>query len=188
MITIDHVTRTYDQKLAVDDLSLDIPTGELFRVPRSQRGREKPPRSRCSWACCARQKDSSPSTVLTSPNSRLKPARSQAMCPTNRMCMKKLTGREFLAFLAEVYQLPRDEVDDRIEAEIKTVRVDQFCGPIFGRLFSWHEAAARLRGRVITAAAGADRRRTDGGTRPAQHSPGQGSAPRPSRCRRDSFL
>ncbi len=125
MIEFDHITRTYGNKLAVDELTLTIQPGELFALlgPNGAGktttikmlvGLLRPTSGSvrvCGHDVVARTRDAT--AVI-------------GYVPDQPFLYDKLTGREFLEFAAEMRGLDRSTVRQRIERETETFGLSEF--------------------------------------------------------------
>jgi ABC-2 type transport system ATP-binding protein len=126
MIEFDHVTRTYGSKVAVADLTLSIPRGELFALlgPNGA-GKTTTIRmlvgllhaSRGVVRVCnhdvVRQPQDAPLHV--------------GYVPDEPCLYDKLTGREFLWFIADMFGMPRHVATARIAREIGHFELAEFA-------------------------------------------------------------
>jgi len=126
MIEFDHAWRTYGTKTAVADLSLSIPRGELFALLgpngagktttiRMLVGLLRP--SRGAVRVCGRD------LVRQTREAHLH----IGYVPDEPCLYDKLTGREFLWFIADMFGLPRHVSQRRIEREIETFELGEFA-------------------------------------------------------------
>ena len=126
MIEFDHVSRTYGLKTAVADLSLAIPRGELFAL-LGPNGAGKTTSikmlvgllhpSRGSIRICGHD-------VVADPRA----AHLHVGYVPDEPCLyDKLTGREFLCFIADMFGMPRHLARDRIEREIECFELGEFA-------------------------------------------------------------
>ncbi len=126
MIEFDHVSRTYGSKTAVADLSLSIPRGELFALLgpngagktttiRMLVGLLRP--SRGAVRVCGRD------LVRQTREAHLH----IGYVPDEPCLYDKLTGREFLWFIADMFGLPRHVSQRRIDREIETFELGEFA-------------------------------------------------------------
>ena len=126
MIEFDHVTRTYATKTAVADLSLAIPRGELFALLgpngagktttiRMLVGLLRPTRG--AVRICGHD-------VVTAPRQ----AHLHVGYVPDEPCLyDKLTGREFLWFIADMFGMPRRLAGPRIDREIEHFELADFA-------------------------------------------------------------
>ena len=126
MIEFDHVTRTYGPKTAVADLSLAIPRGELFAL-LGPNGAGKTTSikmlvgllhpSRGMIRICGHD-------VVTDPRA----AHLHVGYVPDEPCLyDKLTGREFLWFIADMFGMPRHLARGRIDREIECFELGEFA-------------------------------------------------------------
>jgi ABC-2 type transport system ATP-binding protein len=126
MIEFDHVTRTYGPKTAVSDLSLAIPRGELFAL-LGPNGAGKTTSikmlvgllhpSRGTIRICGHD-------VVAEPRA----AHLHIGYVPDEPCLyDKLTGREFLWFIADMFGMPRHLARDRIDREIECFELAEFA-------------------------------------------------------------
>jgi ABC-2 type transport system ATP-binding protein len=126
MIEFDHVTRTYGPKTAVADLSLAIPRGELFAL-LGPNGAGKTTSikmlvgllhpSRGSIRICGHD-------VVADPRA----AHLHVGYVPDEPCLyDKLTGREFLWFIADMFGMPRHLARSRIDREIECFELGEFA-------------------------------------------------------------
>lgn len=126
MIEFDHVTRTYGPKIAVADLSLAIPRGELFAL-LGPNGAGKTTSikmlvgllhpSRGAIRICGHD-------VVANPRA----AHLHVGYVPDEPCLyDKLTGREFLWFIADMFGMPRHLARSRIDREIECFELGEFA-------------------------------------------------------------
>jgi len=125
VIEFDHVTRSYGSKVAVDNLSLEVRPGEVFAYlgPNGAGkttsikmlvGLLRPTRG--TVRVCGH--DVVSETRLSN--------RVLAYVPDEPHLYDKLTGREFLQFIADIYGLGPDETDERIARVIAQFELSEF--------------------------------------------------------------
>jgi len=125
MIEFDHVSRTYGPKVVVTDLSLAIPRGELFAL-LGPNGAGKTTSikmlvgllhpSRGAIRICGHD-------VVADPRS----AHLHVGYVPDEPCLyDKLTGREFLWFIADMFGMPRHLARDRLDREIECFELGEF--------------------------------------------------------------
>lgn len=126
MIRFEHVTHRFGQKTAVQDLNLAIPTGELFAL-LGRNGAGK-------------------TTTIKLLVGLLRPSEGRVLvgersvaddpCETNRLIgyvpdqpqlYEKLTGREFLQFVGEMYGLYGAELHDAIDRQVEQFHLAEFA-------------------------------------------------------------
>jgi ABC-2 type transport system ATP-binding protein len=126
MIEFDHVTRTYATKTAVSDLSLAIPRGELFALLgpngagktttiRMLVGLLRP--SRGAIRVCGYDVVKDPRHAHLH----------VGYVPDEPSLYDKLTGREFLWFIADMFGMPRHLATQRIDREIEHFELAEFA-------------------------------------------------------------
>ena len=87
MIDIDNVTKPYGPKVAVQDLSLHVPAGELFAF-LGPNGAGKTTTIKMLCGLLFPTRDASASAGSTSRTTATRPARSSATSPTSRSCTR----------------------------------------------------------------------------------------------------
>ncbi len=113
MLKTEHLTKTYGQKKAVDDLSLHILPGEIYGFI----GHNGAGKTTTIKACCGiLDFDSGEITVCgksikTDP---LECKRQIAYIPDNPDLYEFLSGIKYLNFIADVYQISADQRNERI--------------------------------------------------------------------------
>ena len=129
MIEFDHVSRTYGSKLAVDGLSLAIPRGELFAIlgPNGAGktttikmlvGLLRPSRGNvrvCGFDLVRNQREAHVHLGYV---------------PDEPILYDKLTGREFLWFIADMFGMPRPVATRRIGEEIERFELGEFANDL----------------------------------------------------------
>src|SRR5689334_22855856 len=118
MIEFDHVSRNYGPKLAVDHLSLTIQPGELFAL-LGPNGAGKT----TSIKMLVGLLRPTSGTVRICGYDVVRETRQANRCvgyvPDEPYLYEKLSGREFLQFIADLYGLGREESATRIAREIR---------------------------------------------------------------------
>ncbi len=126
MIEFDHVTRTYAAKTAVSDLSLAIPRGELFAL-LGPNGAGKTTTIRMLVGLLRPTRGA----VRVCGYDLVKDPRSAHLhlgyVPDEPCLYDKLTGREFLWFIADMFGMPRHLAGDRIDREIGHFELADFA-------------------------------------------------------------
>ena len=113
MLKIDHLTKTYGDKKAVDDLSLHILPGEIYGFI----GHNGAGKTTTIKACCGiLQPDSGEISiggvsVLSDP---LKAKRMLAYIPDNPDLYEFLSGIKYLNFVADIFEVGKTERESRI--------------------------------------------------------------------------
>jgi ABC-2 type transport system ATP-binding protein len=125
MIEFDHVTRRYGSKVAVDNLTLTVPSGELFALLgpngagktttiKMLTGLLRPMQG--SVRVCRHDAVANPRFA----------AKAIGYVPEEPFLYDKLTGREFLEFVGEMRGMARRDVAERIERECDYFSLDDF--------------------------------------------------------------
>lgn len=125
MIRFEHVTRSYGKKLAVADLSLAIPAGQLFAflgpngagkttAIKMLVGLLKPNDGTVSVCGC---------NAATHPR---EVTRFLGYAPDHAFLYDKLSGREFLEFVAEMRGLSREETASAIAQQAEVFELHDF--------------------------------------------------------------
>jgi len=126
MIEFDHVSRTYGDKLAVDDLSLAIPRGELFAL-LGPNGAGKTTTIKMLVGLLRPSRG----TVRICGHDLRKEARSAHLhtgyVPDEPTLYDKLTGREFLWFIADMFGMPRHVAAEKIDREVDHFELAEFA-------------------------------------------------------------
>ena len=126
MIEFDHVTRTYGPKTAVSDLTLAIPRGELFAL-LGPNGAGKTTTIRMLVGLL----HPSRGAVRVCGHDLVKDPRAAHLhmgyVPDEPCLYDKLTGREFLWFIADMFGMPRRLATSRIEREIEHFELGEFA-------------------------------------------------------------
>jgi len=126
MIEFDHVTRTYGAKLAVSDLSLAIPRGELFAL-LGPNGAGKTTTIKMLVGLL----QPSRGAVRVSGFDLVRDPRDAHLhigyVPDEPCLYDKLTGREFLWFIADMFGMPRHLAAGRIAEEIEHFELAEFA-------------------------------------------------------------
>ncbi|MFM7207848.1 MAG: ABC transporter ATP-binding protein [Planctomycetaceae bacterium] len=126
MIEFDHVTRTYGSKTAVADLTLAIPRGELFAL-LGPNGAGKTTTIRMLVGLL----QPSRGAVRVCGHDVVKDSRAAHLhlgyVPDEPTLYDKLTGREFLWFIADMFGMPRRLATTRIDREIDHFELGEFA-------------------------------------------------------------
>jgi ABC-2 type transport system ATP-binding protein len=125
MIELDHVSKKYGNKPAVRDLTLHIPAGELFAfLGPNGAGKTTTIKLMCGLLFPTAGTIRVGGFDLQKEGDK---ARQQiSYVPDQPFVYERLTGREFLQFIAAMYGMPRDRGRDRMEAMIATFGLDDF--------------------------------------------------------------
>ncbi|MBI3463433.1 MAG: ABC transporter ATP-binding protein [Planctomycetes bacterium] len=125
MIELEHVSRTFGSKVAVDGLDLMVPGGELFAflgpngagkttTVKMLVGLLRP--SSGAVRICGLDRTAAPRET----------SRLMGYVPDEPYLYEKLTGREFLQFVAEMYGLDREQAAARIARETERFELGDF--------------------------------------------------------------
>ncbi|MFM8577707.1 MAG: ABC transporter ATP-binding protein [Planctomycetaceae bacterium] len=125
MIEFDHVWRDYGRKTAVRDLTLAIPRGELFAL-LGPNGAGKTTTIRMLVGLLRPSRG----VVRVATHDVVRSPRDAHLLvgyvPDEPCLYDKLTGREFLWFIADMFGLPRSVSRERIDREIGTFELGEF--------------------------------------------------------------
>ena len=126
MIEFDHVTRTYGPKTAVADLTLAIPRGELFAL-LGPNGAGKTTTIKMLVGLLRPSRGA----VRVSGFDLVRDPRNAHLhvgyVPDEPTLYDKLTGREFLWFIADMFGMPRHLATQRIATEIEHFELGEFA-------------------------------------------------------------
>jgi ABC-2 type transport system ATP-binding protein len=132
MIELDKVTKRYGLKTAVNELTLSVPAGELFAFL----GPNGAGKTTTIKMLCGLLFPTSGSVRIGGHDLRTDGDRARALLsyvPDQPFLYEKLTGREFLRFLADMYGLPRDEAGRRIAEVIDLFELHEFVDDLAER-------------------------------------------------------
>jgi ABC-2 type transport system ATP-binding protein len=132
MIRLDKVTKHYGAKTAVQDLSLDIPKGELFAFL----GPNGAGKTTTIKMMCGLLFPTSGSIFIGGYDLRCDGDRARQLLsyvPDQPYLYEKLTGREFLQFIVEMYGLPRPQAAERITEVIDLFELHPFVDDLTER-------------------------------------------------------
>lgn len=119
MIELEHLTRTYGQKLAVSDLSLTIPRGELFAC-LGPNGAGKTTTIKMMVGLLQPTAGDIRICGIDAVAHRREASRTLGFVPDQPYLYEKLSGREFLKFVAELFGMDaaatRAGIDEQIAA------------------------------------------------------------------------
>jgi ABC-2 type transport system ATP-binding protein len=125
MIELNQVSKKYGNKPAVRDLTLHIPAGELFAfLGPNGAGKTTTIKLMCGLLFPTTGTIRVGGFDLQTEGDK---ARQQiSYVPDQPFVYERLTGREFLQFIAAMYGMPRDRARDRLDAMIATFALDDF--------------------------------------------------------------
>jgi ABC-2 type transport system ATP-binding protein len=132
MIKLDHVSKKYGAKMAVQDLSLDIAAGELFAfLGPNGAGKTTTIKMLCGLLFPTSGAVSIGGYDLRRDGDRARQLLSYV--PDQPFLYEKLTGREFLQFIADMYGLPRAQSASRIAEMIDLFELHEFIDDLTER-------------------------------------------------------
>src|SRR3954463_15280104 len=132
MIQLDHVTKSYGAKTAVRDLTLDVPAGELFAF-LGPNGAGKTTTIKMMVGLLF------PTSGTVRIGGHALPAAGDqarlllSYVPDQPFLYEKLTGREFLQFIADMYGLAREQGQSRINDVIRIFELAPFVDELTER-------------------------------------------------------
>jgi ABC-2 type transport system ATP-binding protein len=132
VIQLQHLTKRYGTKTAVDDLNLSIPAGELFAFL----GPNGAGKTTTIKMMCGLLFPTSGRALLGGHDTRRDGDRARQLLsyvPDSPFLYEKLTGREFLQFIADMYGMSPDAGRLRIEAVIELFQLDEFVDDLTER-------------------------------------------------------
>jgi ABC-2 type transport system ATP-binding protein len=125
MIELTGVTKKYGNKVAVNDLTLHIPAGELFAfLGPNGAGKTTTIKLMCGLLFPTAGTIHVGGFDLKDHGKEAR--RLISYVPDQPFVYERLTGREFLQFIAAMYDMPHDHASARIEAMIETFSLDDF--------------------------------------------------------------
>ena len=132
MIEIDQVTKAYGNQIAVDNLSLRIAAGELFAfLGPNGAGKTTTIKLMCGLLFPTAGTIRIGGFDLQTQGDQARQLISYV--PDQPFLYERLTGREFLQFIADMYGLPRDHGRQRIEAMIALFGLSPFVDDLTER-------------------------------------------------------
>lgn len=132
MIELEHVTKQYGTRDAVEDLNLSIPAGELFAFL----GPNGAGKTTTIKMMCGLLFPTSGSVRIGGFDIRTQGQQARqllAYVPDQPYLYEKLTGREFLQFVASMYGLPADLARERIALVIRQFELEGFVDELTER-------------------------------------------------------
>jgi ABC-2 type transport system ATP-binding protein len=140
MIKLENVTKLYGTKTAVDDLNLDIAAGELFAfLGPNGAGKTTTIKMMCGLLFPSKGRVLIGGHDMQYDGDRARPLLSYV--PDQPYLYERLTGREFLQFIADMYGLPADFARERI-----ALVIDQFeLAPFVDQLTEQYSHGMRQR-------------------------------------------
>ena len=132
MIDIRNVTKQYGPKVAVRDLTLSVPAGQLFAfLGPNGAGKTTTLKMLCGLLFPTAGTVSVGGFDLRTRGDDAR--RLIAYVPDQPFLYEKLTGREFLRFTADLYGMDRKHADDRIARVIDLFHLDDFADDLTER-------------------------------------------------------
>jgi ABC-2 type transport system ATP-binding protein len=132
MIELNQVTKKYGTKVAVERLSLHIPAGELFAfLGPNGAGKTTTIKLMCGLLFPTEGTIRIGGFDLHAQGDRARQLISYV--PDQPYLYEKLTGREFLQFIADMYGMPRDQGARRIEEMIALFNLEDFVDDLSER-------------------------------------------------------
>jgi ABC-2 type transport system ATP-binding protein len=125
MIEFDHVTRTFGRKLAVADLTLKIPAGELFAF-LGPNGAGKTTSIKMLVGLLRPTTGKVRVGGFDTAGQTRQATQLMGYVPDQPYLYEKLSGREFLDFVAQMRGLDRDRTDEAIDRESRRFELDGF--------------------------------------------------------------
>jgi ABC-2 type transport system ATP-binding protein len=132
VIDIRNVTKRYGTKLAVDDLTLHVPDGELFAfLGPNGAGKTTTIKMLCGLLFPTEGELKVGGYDLKTHGDQARQLVSYV--PDQPYLYEKLTGREFLQFIADLYGMPKDRGRDRIAKMIDVFHLEEFVDDLTER-------------------------------------------------------
>ena len=125
MIELDCVTRNFGRKTAVDGLTLSIPPGELFAF-LGPNGAGKTTTIKMLTGLLRPTSGTVRVCGHNIADDARRVARLLGYVPDEPIPYGKLSGREFLEFVAQMREMPADDIVARIERETHNLQLDEF--------------------------------------------------------------
>lgn len=132
MIQLDKVTKQYGTKTAVFEMSLEVPAGELFAFL----GPNGAGKTTTIKMLCGLLFPTSGSVRVGGFDLRTEGNRARQLLsyvPDQPYLYEKLTGREFLQFIADMYGLPREYGRQRVAEAIRQFHLGEFIDDLTER-------------------------------------------------------
>src|SRR5947209_8758651 len=132
MIHLNKITKRYGNKMAVHELSLEVPAGELFAfLGPNGAGKTTTIKMMCGLLFPTTGRVRIGGHDLKTDGDRARALLSYV--PDQPFLYEKLTGREFLRFIADMYGLPRDHARMRIAEVIDLFGLHDFVDDLSER-------------------------------------------------------
>jgi ABC-2 type transport system ATP-binding protein len=132
MIELEHVTKKYGPKTAVDDLTLSIPQGELFAfLGPNGAGKTTTIKLMCGLLFPTSGRVAVGGFDMSQQGDKAREL--IAFVPDSPFLYEKLTGREFLMFIADMYRLDRVKARQRLDEVVKLFELTEFLDDLTER-------------------------------------------------------
>src|SRR5437763_7410748 len=132
MIDLRNVTKLYGPKVAVQDLTLHVPAGELFAfLGPNGAGKTTTIKMLCGLLFPTEGTVKVGGFDLRTEGDRAR--RLISYVPDQPFLYEKLTGREFLQFTCDLYGMDHDHAADQIARVIELFRLDEFVDDLTER-------------------------------------------------------
>ena len=132
MIKLDHVSKAYGTRLAVADLNLEIAAGELFAfLGPNGAGKTTTIKMMCGLLFPTSGRVLIGGHDMQDEGDLARPLLSYV--PDQPYLYEKLTGREFLQFVADMYGLPPDHARERLALVIEQFELSSFVDDLTER-------------------------------------------------------
>jgi ABC-2 type transport system ATP-binding protein len=132
MIHLEHVTKQYGTRTAVRDLSLEVAGGELFAfLGPNGAGKTTTIKMMCGLLFPTAGHVRIGGHDLVKDGDRARAL--LAYVPDQPFLYEKLTGREFLQFVAQMYGLPRDQIRRRLAEVVDLFELREFVDDLTER-------------------------------------------------------
>jgi ABC-2 type transport system ATP-binding protein len=132
MIDIRNITKSYGAKVAVQDLSLQVPAGELFAfLGPNGAGKTTTIKLLCGLLFPSKGTVRVGGFDLRSDGDRARALVSYV--PDQPFLYEKLTGREFLRFTTDLYAMPAAKAEAKIEEVIELFHLEEFVDDLAER-------------------------------------------------------
>jgi ABC-2 type transport system ATP-binding protein len=132
MIAITNVTKRYGPKIAVQDLALSVPAGELFAFL----GPNGAGKTTTIKMLCGLLFPTTGTVEVGGFNLAMHGDQARALIsyvPDQPFLYEKLTGREFLQFTADLYGMPQEKSRDQIAKVIDLFHLEDFADDLTER-------------------------------------------------------
>jgi ABC-2 type transport system ATP-binding protein len=132
MIDLQHVSKSYGSKVAVEDLSVQVPTGELFAfLGPNGAGKTTTIKMLCGLLFPTTGEVRVGGFDLRTDGDRARALVSYV--PDQPFLYEKLTGREFLQFTADLYAMPPGRAAEKIDEVIRLFHLEEFVDDLTER-------------------------------------------------------